>query len=152
MSITVSITELLQAVGSENIRFQSLSTAMEKASLKNGVTVISFATDAISPTDFVMGGGPSGIVVWVDQQLLRERLEELKQGNHVTYGKLLQQRDELLAALEQASSRKLFTCSGCGAEGLDEPLETKCHCCEDGAHWIESELFTVVPKPEGGST
>mgnify|MGYP003594845785 CR=1 FL=1 len=29
MNITVSITELLQAVGSENIRFQSMSTSME---------------------------------------------------------------------------------------------------------------------------
>lgn len=105
MSITVSITELLQAVGSENIRYQSLSTAMENASLKKGVTVISFATDAISPSDIVMGGGPSGIVLWVDQQLLRERLEELKHGNHVTYGKLIQHRDELFAILRLAATQ-----------------------------------------------
>lgn len=51
-----------------------------------------------------------------------------------------------LASLE-AKSRKLFTCSACGAEGLDEPLESKCHCNEDGAHWIESVVYTAPPAP-----
>ena len=51
-----------------------------------------------------------------------------------------------LASLE-AKSRKLFTCSGCGAEGLDEPLESKCHCNEDGAHWVESVAYTAPPAP-----
>ncbi|MEH3303187.1 DUF551 domain-containing protein [Enterobacter roggenkampii] len=51
-----------------------------------------------------------------------------------------------LASLE-AKSRKLFTCSGCGAEGLDEPLESKCHCNEDGAHWVESVVYTAPPAP-----
>lgn len=52
-----------------------------------------------------------------------------------------------LASLE-ARSRKLFTCSACGAEGLDEPLESKCHCCIDGAHWVESHVYTAPPAPE----
>ena len=52
-----------------------------------------------------------------------------------------------------AGSRALFTCSACGAEGMDEPLESKCHCCIDGAHWIESRLYaapqvTSVPDIE----
>ncbi|VVT52720.1 hypothetical protein UYSO10_4251 [Kosakonia radicincitans] len=47
----------------------------------------------------------------------------------------------------QTISRKLFTCTGCGAEGLDEPLESRCHCNEDGAHWVESVLFTSPPAP-----
>lgn len=51
-----------------------------------------------------------------------------------------------LSSLE-AKSRKLFTCSGCGAEGLDEPLESKCHCNEDGAHWVESVVYTAPPAP-----
>ncbi|ELT0931639.1 hypothetical protein [Enterobacter roggenkampii] len=51
-----------------------------------------------------------------------------------------------LASLE-AKSRKLFTCSGCSAEGLDEPLESKCHCNEDGAHWVESVVYTAPPAP-----
>lgn len=43
--------------------------------------------------------------------------------------------------------RKLFTCSECGAEGLDEPLESRCHCCIDGAHWVESALYAAPPAP-----
>lgn len=37
--------------------------------------------------------------------------------------------------------RKLFTCAGCGAEGLDDPLETDCHCMVDNARWIESVIY-----------
>lgn len=42
--------------------------------------------------------------------------------------------------------RKLFTCSGCGAEGLDEPLESRCHCGMEGAHWIEGKVY-LAPQP-----
>ncbi|EOI5715319.1 hypothetical protein ACMS0D_001589 [Cronobacter turicensis] len=44
---------------------------------------------------------------------------------------------------EPAGYRKLFTCSSCGAEGLDEPLESRCHCNGDGARWIEGRLYTA---------
>lgn len=44
--------------------------------------------------------------------------------------------------------RKLFTCSSCEAEGLDEPLESKCHCMGDDAHWIESVIYQPE-KPNG---
>ena len=79
----------------------------------------------------------------------KERLEQLASGN----AWVCVQDDEAaelariaLASLE-AKSRKLFTCSGCGAEGLDEPLESKCHCNEDGAHWVESVIYTAPPAP-----
>ncbi|HBQ0418659.1 DUF551 domain-containing protein [Klebsiella aerogenes] len=57
-----------------------------------------------------------------------------------------------LAAMDSepvgSNYRKLFTCTGCGAEGLDEPLETNCHCCVDGAHWVESRLYRhAQPAP-----
>lgn len=51
------------------------------------------------------------------------------------------------AASLDAKTRKMFTCTGCGAEGLDEPLESKCHCNEDGAHWVESVIYTAPPEP-----
>lgn len=44
---------------------------------------------------------------------------------------------------EPVGYRKLFTCSSCGAEGLDEPLESRCHCNGDGARWIEGRLYTA---------
>lgn len=43
-------------------------------------------------------------------------------------------------------TRKLFTCTGCGAEGLDEPLETRCHCLVDDARWVESVIYTAPPE------
>ncbi|HEA5205546.1 TPA: hypothetical protein RXC39_004996 [Escherichia coli] len=62
--------------------------------------------------------------------------------NHVLYwrnaGALPAACDTPLAG----GSRKLFTCSACGVDGLDEPPETSCHCCTEGAHWVESRLFT----------
>ncbi|EPL4123984.1 hypothetical protein MWS69_002806 [Citrobacter amalonaticus] len=51
-----------------------------------------------------------------------------------------------LASLD-AKARKVFTCTGCGAEGLDEPLESRCHCGEDGARWVESVVYTSPPAP-----
>ena len=45
--------------------------------------------------------------------------------------------------------RKLFTCTGCGCEGLDEPLEARCHCMEDGAHWVESKIYQPENKTDG---
>lgn len=62
----------------------------------------------------------------------------------LTRGEQMELARIALASLE-AKSRKLFTCSGCGAEGLDEPLESKCHCNEDGAHWVEGIVYTAKP-------
>ncbi|WP_049046142.1 hypothetical protein [Klebsiella aerogenes] len=64
----------------------------------------------------------------------------------------LQERRKADSEPVASNYRKLFTCTGCGAEGLDEPLETNCHCCVDGAHWVESRLYRheqpvpVVPE------
>lgn len=54
---------------------------------------------------------------------------------------------EIALASLDAKARKVFTCTGCGAEGLDEPLESRCHCGEDGAHWVESVVYTAPPAP-----
>ena len=64
--------------------------------------------------------------------------------NGLTRGEQMELARIALASLE-AKIRKLFTCSGCGAEGLDEPLESKCHCNEDGAHWVEGIVYTAQP-------
>ncbi|MDH0475544.1 hypothetical protein N7362_12205 [Aeromonas caviae] len=100
MSNKVSITDLLTAVGSDNIRFQDVMSSMENIKSSKGTTIISFATDAMSPGDAVTGSGPKGLVLWIDQSLMQQRLNELKEGEGLTYGRLLEQRDELLEALE----------------------------------------------------
>ena len=100
MSNKVSITDLLTAVGSDNIRFQDVMSSMENIKSSKGATIISFATDAMSPGDVVTGSGPKGLVLWIDQSLMQQRLNELKEGEGLTYGRLLEQRNELKAALE----------------------------------------------------
>ncbi|MFZ5265411.1 hypothetical protein ACOY7H_20740 [Enterobacter roggenkampii] len=77
------------------------------------------------------------------EMMLAGELEPLKER---TWSIELELARIALASLE-AKSRKLFTCSGCSAEGLDEPLESKCHCNEDGAHWVESVVYTAPPAP-----
>ena len=99
MSHQVSLPDLLMAIGADNIRFQDVRASMDNIKVKKGVTVISFATDAMSPGDVVTGSWPKGLVLWVDPNLMKQRLEELKAGNGMTMEKVVQQRDELLAAL-----------------------------------------------------
>ena len=101
MNNKVSITDLLTAVGSDNIRFQDVMSSMENIKSRKGATIISFATDAMSPGDVVTGSGPKGLVLWIDQSLMKQRLNELKEGEGLTYGRLLEQRDELLTALAE---------------------------------------------------
>ncbi|WP_203436255.1 hypothetical protein [Enterobacter hormaechei] len=84
---------------------------------------------------------------------LKQTIADLKDERDATPGAVNEDADKALAAMKlalashEARSRKLFTCSACGAEGLDEPLESKCHCNEDGAHWIESVVYTAPPAP-----
>ncbi|HBU7546891.1 TPA: hypothetical protein MC769_003199 [Klebsiella aerogenes] len=79
--------------------------------------------------------------------ITRERLEQLAnfKGAPVTRQEEQELARMALTAMDSepvdSNYRKLFTCTGCGAEGLDEPLETNCHCCVDGAHWVESRLY-----------
>ena len=73
---------------------------------------------------------------------LLDELEETQEEN---------QRMRVAMRMQHATignPRKLFTCSSCGAEGLDEPLESQCHCMSDDAHWIESVIYQPE-KPNG---
>lgn len=87
------------------------------------------------------------------KEWLLKTIAELEEERDATPGVVNEDAAMALAAMKlalaslEARSRKLFTCSSCGAEGLDEPLESKCHCNEDGAHWIESVVYTAPPAP-----
>lgn len=82
----------------------------------------------------------------ITKEFTKEQLQQIIETDHVQCGEASSLARIALASLE-AKSRKLFTCSGCGAEGLDEPLESKCHCNEDGAHWVESVVYSAPPAP-----
>ncbi|OFC63273.1 hypothetical protein [Candidatus Erwinia dacicola] len=87
------------------------------------------------------------------KEWLQQTIAELEEERDATPGAVNEDAANALAAMKlalaslEARSRKLFTCSACGSEGLDEPLESKCHCHEDGAHWIESVVYTAPPAP-----
>ena len=78
------------------------------------------------------------------EEFFRERLDLLPQSQPMALS--LRLAEIALASLD-AKARKVFTCAGCGAEGLDEPLESRCHCGEDGAQWVESVVYTAPPAP-----
>ena len=59
---------------------------------------------------------------------------------------LVEMAEALLSCLE-AEARKLFMCSACGVESLDEPAESDCHCFIDGRHWVESAVYNAPPVP-----
>ena len=87
------------------------------------------------------------------KEWLLKTIAELEEERDATPGAVKEDATMALAAMKlalaslEARSRKLFNCSECGAEGLDEPLESKCHCNEDGVHWIESVVYTAPPAP-----
>ncbi|EOE7355180.1 hypothetical protein ACKTMV_003317 [Enterobacter hormaechei] len=91
------------------------------------------------------------------KEWLLKTIAELEEERDAVPGTVNEDATMALAAMKlaltslEARSRKLFTCSACGAEGLDEPLESKCHCNEDGAHWIESVVYTAPPAPVSDS-
>ncbi|WNL63661.1 hypothetical protein ST4_103 [Aeromonas phage ST4] len=103
MSNQVSITDLLTAVGSDNINFQVLATSLQsiKGGKKNGVAV-TFLTDALTVSDVAKNSGPCGLILWLDGKRMDSCLQDLKAGKGLTYDKPLEQHNELLAALEEA--------------------------------------------------
>lgn len=56
-------------------------------------------------------------------------------------------RQKIALASLTTKPRKVFTCSNCQAEGLDEPLESRCHCMGEDARWIESVVYNAPPVP-----
>ena len=80
MSNQVSITDLLTAIGSDNLKYQYLVNCMENIKAGKGRTIITFGTDAISTTDFALSTGPRALIIWVDGELMSQRLRELMAG------------------------------------------------------------------------
>ncbi|MFM5223934.1 hypothetical protein ACET93_01825 [Aeromonas veronii] len=101
MSHPISITDLLTAIGSDNIKFQYLATCMDGIKGAKGRNLITFGTDALTPSDVALNAGPSGLIIWVEGDLMRQSLSDIKSGNSLTFGKVVEQRDELLSLAER---------------------------------------------------
>lgn len=80
MSNQVSITDLLTAIGSDNIKYQYLVNCMENIKAGKGRTIITFGTDAITTTEVALNTGPRALIIWVDGELMSQRLRELMAG------------------------------------------------------------------------
>lgn len=74
------VTKLIKKIGDENISVQALKTCMTNISQnRNGVSKITFETDAITPQHVVMNTGKIGLIIWCDQQAYLDALNELKE-------------------------------------------------------------------------
>lgn len=67
----MSLIELLQHVGLENVRFQPLASCMTAANTnKLGITKVTFETKEISTTDAVLETGKAGFIIWIPKDKL----------------------------------------------------------------------------------
>ncbi|WP_429124972.1 hypothetical protein [Aeromonas allosaccharophila] len=103
MSNIVSITDLLAAIGSDNIRFQVLQNSLLDIKAKKEGSDVTFCTNAISPADIFANTGPKGLIIWVDSELMSQRLEELKSGQHANISRAIV-LESLVATFEREGS------------------------------------------------
>ncbi|HEH9411779.1 hypothetical protein [Aeromonas salmonicida] len=103
MSNIVSITDLLAAIGSDNIKFQVLQNSLLDIKAKKGGSDVTFCTDAIKPADIFANTGPKGLIIWVDRDLMNQRLEEIKSGLHANISRAIV-LESLVATFEREGS------------------------------------------------
>ncbi|AUY11123.1 hypothetical protein [Aeromonas sp. ASNIH2] len=102
MTNPVNLTDLLQAIGPGNLNFQQLDNCLESVKTRQGVAMVTFGTEAISPNDAATDDMPHGIIIWVDRDLYQQRFQALQRGEGQTYGQLQAQLNEALALLREA--------------------------------------------------
>jgi hypothetical protein len=67
----MSITELLQHVGAENVQLQNLADSLVKAQLKKNDGEITFATDRNTVQDMVLNRCDKvGLILWIPKDKL----------------------------------------------------------------------------------
>ncbi|MBF8448299.1 MULTISPECIES: hypothetical protein [Aeromonas] len=103
MSNIVSITDLLAAIGSDNIRFQVLQDSLLDIKAKKEGSDVTFCTNAISPADIFANTGPKGLIIWVDRELMSKRLEEIKRGQNANISRAIV-LESLVATFEREGS------------------------------------------------
>jgi hypothetical protein len=63
----MTLPELLERVGADNINFQMLNAAMTNITATKRDSKITFLTDALTPTHIATDTGPIGLIVWCDR-------------------------------------------------------------------------------------
>lgn len=103
MTNPVNLTDLLQAIGHGNLNFQQLDNCLESVKARQGVTMVTFGTEAFTPQNIASDDDmPHGIIIWVDRDLYQQRFQALQRGEGQTYGQLQAQLNEALALLREA--------------------------------------------------
>ena len=100
MTNPVNLTDLLQAIGHSNLNFQQLDNCLESVKASQGVTMVTFGTEAITPASAASDDMLHGIIIWVDRDLYQQRFEALQRGECQTYGQQQAQCTALLEALQ----------------------------------------------------
>ena len=93
--MTITIAQLVAAVGSANIKLQTLHSSTVGANASKDGTKITFLTDQMTPGDFIAsmaGTKPenAGLVLWMKQTELDQAMDALRQRNDNLSAKLLQ--------------------------------------------------------------
>lgn len=102
MTHPVNLTDLLQAIGPDNLKYQQLENCLENVKAKQGIAMVTFGTEAISPNDAATDDMPKCIIIWVDRDLYQQGFQALQRGEGQTYGQLQVQCTQLMEALQEA--------------------------------------------------
>tara|TARA_R110000851_G_scaffold321887_1_gene487588 strand:- start:1550 stop:1783 length:234 start_codon:yes stop_codon:yes gene_type:complete len=74
-----TILDLLDAVGVDNIEYQTLNNSLINAKQKKKNTELTFATNQITATDVALGTGKRAIIIWVDSDLLSDAYDKVSE-------------------------------------------------------------------------
>jgi hypothetical protein len=72
----MTLPELLERVGVDNINFQLLNASMTNITATKRDSKITFLTDALTPNNVATGTGPVGLIVWCDRAAWEAALSE----------------------------------------------------------------------------
>lgn len=153
MKNKVNLTDLLQAIGPDNLNFQALDNCLEGIKTKGHIAMVTFGTEAITPADMLSDSYPHGIIIWVDRDLYQQRFQALQRGEGQTYGQLQAQLNEALSLLREAIGGVPQTqsfpsrCDAALAGKLPAPAVT----VTESIHTERDELIDVLKNTHAAS-
>lgn len=70
--------ELLSKIGNENIEYQMLTNSITSIKQTKKHAKVEFITNAITASDIALDTAKKGIIIWVDGEILKIALSEIK--------------------------------------------------------------------------
>lgn len=80
--MTKGIAELIAELGNENINYQVINQSIINIEdkKKTNDTEITFATNELSASDVAFGQGKTGLILWVDADMLEQAVNKINEG------------------------------------------------------------------------